>query len=63
MGVPKTAVDLKPGTYKYKAKIAMGGQQIALTMSTIIKEEERRLDGYGHHGYSDGPGGRHGHAR
>lgn len=28
-----------PGTYKYKANIAAGAQQIALTISTTIKEE------------------------
>jgi dipeptidyl aminopeptidase/acylaminoacyl peptidase len=39
VGVPKAAVDLQPGTYKYKAKIAMGGQEMALDSSTTIKEE------------------------
>lgn len=39
VGVPKTAVDLVPGTYKYKATIAAGTQQIPLTMSTTIREE------------------------
>ena len=39
VGVPKPAVDLTPGTYKYKAKIAVGGQEIALDLSTNIQEE------------------------
>jgi dipeptidyl aminopeptidase/acylaminoacyl peptidase len=39
VGVPKPAVDLQPGAYKYKATIAAGGQQIPLTLSTIIKED------------------------
>ncbi|HKD45287.1 MAG TPA: alpha/beta fold hydrolase [Candidatus Angelobacter sp.] len=39
VGVPKAAVDLRPGTYKYKAKLAMGGQEMALDSSTTIKEE------------------------
>jgi hypothetical protein len=37
--LPKPAVDLRPGTYNYKASIAVGGQQIPLTMKTDIKEE------------------------
>jgi dipeptidyl aminopeptidase/acylaminoacyl peptidase len=39
VGLPKTAVDLQPGTYKYKAKIVAGGQEIAMDMSTTIKED------------------------
>jgi hypothetical protein len=39
VGLPKTAVDLQPGTYKYKAKIVGGGQEIAMDMSTTIKED------------------------
>jgi dipeptidyl aminopeptidase/acylaminoacyl peptidase len=39
VGTPKPAVDLKPGTYKYEAKIAMGGQEMALQVSTTIQEE------------------------
>ena len=39
VGAPKPAVDLKPGTYKYQAKLAMGGQEMALNISTTIKEE------------------------
>lgn len=37
--LPKPAVDLRPGTYNYKASIALGGQQIPLTFKTDIKEE------------------------
>jgi hypothetical protein len=37
--VPKPAVDLRPGTYNYKATIALGGQSIPLTVKTDIKEE------------------------
>jgi dipeptidyl aminopeptidase/acylaminoacyl peptidase len=37
--VPKPAVDLRPGTYNYKASIAIQGQEIPLTMKTDIKEE------------------------
>lgn len=39
VGSPKPAVDLKPGAYEYKAKIAVGGQDIALSLTTTIKEE------------------------
>jgi hypothetical protein len=38
VGVPKPAVDLKAGTWKYEAKIAMGPQQMALKTTTAIKE-------------------------
>src|SRR5689334_4135460 len=37
--LPKPAVDLQPGNYNYKAKIALGGQEIPLTMTKDIKEE------------------------
>jgi dipeptidyl aminopeptidase/acylaminoacyl peptidase len=37
--MPKPAVDLRPGTHNYKASIAIGGQQIPLTVKTDIKEE------------------------
>ena len=37
--VPKPAVDLRPGTFNYKASIAIQGQEIPLTMKTDIKEE------------------------
>ena len=39
VGVPKPAVDLQPGTWKYQAKIAMGGQEIPLGISVVVKEE------------------------
>jgi len=38
VGVPKVTAELKPGTYKYDAKISMGGQQMALKLSTTIEE-------------------------
>ena len=37
--IPKPAVDLRPGIYNYKASIALGGQEIPLTLKTEIKEE------------------------
>ena len=37
--LPKPAVDLQPGTYNYKASIALQGQSIPLTLKTDIKEE------------------------
>ena len=37
--LPKPAVDLRPGTYNYKATIAIQGQEIPLTLKTDIKEE------------------------
>ena len=37
--LPKPAVDLRPGTYNYKASLAVGGQEMPLTMKTDIKEE------------------------
>ncbi|HEU4434223.1 MAG TPA: alpha/beta fold hydrolase, partial [Pyrinomonadaceae bacterium] len=37
--LPKPAVDLRPGTSSYKASIALGGQEIPLTVKTDIKEE------------------------
>lgn len=37
-GVPKVAVDLQPGTYKYKATLSMGGQQMALSLATTIEK-------------------------
>ncbi len=39
VGVPKLAMDLQPGTYKYQAKIEAGGQQISLSVSTTITED------------------------
>ncbi len=38
VGVPEVTADLKPGTYKYDAKVAMGGQQMALKLSTTIQD-------------------------
>jgi dipeptidyl aminopeptidase/acylaminoacyl peptidase len=40
VGVPKTTVDLAPGTYNYKATIAVSGQQIPLTISTAIQDDK-----------------------
>jgi dipeptidyl aminopeptidase/acylaminoacyl peptidase len=37
--LPKPAVDLRPGTYNYKASLAVQGQEIPLTVKTDIKEE------------------------
>lgn len=37
--LPKPAVDLRPGTYNYKASIAVAGQEFPLTLTTDIKEE------------------------
>ncbi len=39
VGVPKLAMDLQPGTYKYQARIEAGGQKISLTVSTTIAED------------------------
>ena len=39
VGAPKPAADLKPGTWKYKARISAGGQEIPINMTTDIKEE------------------------
>jgi dipeptidyl aminopeptidase/acylaminoacyl peptidase len=39
VGLPKTAFAPVPGTYKYKAVISMGGQQIPLTISTTVQED------------------------
>ncbi len=39
VGVPKPVVDLHGGTYKYQGKLAMGGQEMALGLSTTITEE------------------------
>src|SRR5258708_14173640 len=40
VGLPKTAMDLKPGTYKYKAKVSAGGQEFAMSTSTTISEDK-----------------------
>jgi len=39
VGAPKPSTDLKPGTWRYDAKVALGPQQIAVKTSTEIKEE------------------------
>jgi hypothetical protein len=39
VGVPKLAVDLQPGTFKYKAMIEVGGQQVPLNVSTTIADD------------------------
>jgi dienelactone hydrolase len=39
VGLPKAAVDLQPGTFKYKATIEAGGQTVPLNVSTTITEE------------------------
>jgi dipeptidyl aminopeptidase/acylaminoacyl peptidase len=39
VGLPKPATALKPGVYTYRAKIAMGGQEMELKLTTTIKEE------------------------
>jgi dipeptidyl aminopeptidase/acylaminoacyl peptidase len=38
VGVPEVTADLKAGTYSYDAKISMGGQQMALKLSTTIED-------------------------
>jgi dipeptidyl aminopeptidase/acylaminoacyl peptidase len=40
VGSPKPAEDLRPGSYKYQAKITMGGQDISANISTTIKEND-----------------------
>jgi dipeptidyl aminopeptidase/acylaminoacyl peptidase len=39
VGLPKPAVDLQTGTFKYQAKVSAGGQEFAMTTSTTVKEE------------------------
>jgi dienelactone hydrolase len=39
VGVPKLAMDLQPGTYKYQAQIEASGQKISLVISTTIAED------------------------
>lgn len=39
VGVPKPAVDLKPGKSSYKGTIAVAGQNIPMTVTTEIREE------------------------
>jgi hypothetical protein len=38
-GAPRPAVDLRPGTYNYQAKMEVGGQEVSLNYSTKIQEE------------------------
>lgn len=40
VGVPKASTDLAPGTYKYKAVIAAGQRQVAMSVLTTIKEDQ-----------------------
>jgi hypothetical protein len=37
--LPKPAVDLRPGTLNYKASLAIQGQEVPLSVTTEIKEE------------------------
>lgn len=37
--VPQPVASLQPGTYKYQAKVTLGGQEIAFSVSTTVKEE------------------------
>jgi len=39
VGLPKPAADLQPGEYRYVAKIAMGSREMAMKISTVIKDE------------------------
>ena len=39
VGAPKTAGPLQAGVYNYKARLAMGGQEMALKLATEIKDE------------------------
>ncbi len=38
-GGPKPMAELQPGVYKYQLKLAVGGQQLSLNLTTTIKEE------------------------
>ena len=40
VGVPQIAADLKPGTYRYEAKLSMGEQVMALKLSTTIADAD-----------------------
>ncbi len=40
VGVPQVAADLKPGTYRYDARLSMGEQQMALKLSTTIADAD-----------------------
>ena len=39
VGAPKPVADLPPGTDRYDAKLSLGGQQMALKLSTAITED------------------------
>jgi dipeptidyl aminopeptidase/acylaminoacyl peptidase len=39
VSAPKTARDLEAGAYKYQARLEVGGQQVALNVSTTIAED------------------------
>jgi hypothetical protein len=41
--LPKPTAELKPGVYKYQSKIAMGPQEISVSSSTEVKEENGAL--------------------
>ncbi|MGD0737381.1 MAG: alpha/beta fold hydrolase [Terracidiphilus sp.] len=38
VGLPKPAVDLQPGTYKYDVKLVLGGQTMNLKVSSVIED-------------------------
>jgi len=38
VGLPKPAVDLQTGTYKYDVKLLLGGQTMSLKVSTVIED-------------------------
>jgi dipeptidyl aminopeptidase/acylaminoacyl peptidase len=40
VSIPKTALDLKPGSYKYQVKLAMGGQELAMTSTVTVKDQD-----------------------
>ena len=39
VGAPKPAVDLKPGSHKYQVVVAMGPQQMKMSLTSTIKDE------------------------
>jgi len=41
VGVPEVVADLRPGKYKYKAKIELEGESMAVNISTEIKHKTR----------------------
>jgi hypothetical protein len=62
VGVPGVTADLKPGTYKYDAKLSMGDQQMALKLSTTIADAGGVWTRGGDYGYAHGRDAGHGHA-